>query len=71
MNKVSRLFQEEIQKAVEKAEQEARMEVNRQTAKALLDVLSIELISEVTGLTIEEVKEIEVESKTQKGSDEQ
>lgn len=63
MNKVSRLFEEEKKEAVKEA--------NRKTAKRLLDVLPLEIISKTTGLSIEEIKEIEEEYKTQEGSENQ
>lgn len=70
MNKVSRLFEEEKKEAVKMAEKEGRIKEKKELAQALLDVLSLELISEKTGLSIEEVKEIETECKTQERSKE-
>lgn len=60
MTKVGRLIEEE---AVQRR--------NREIARSLLDVLQIEVIAEKTGLSIDEVKEIEGESKTQEGSEEE
>ncbi|MCR1835048.1 hypothetical protein NSA56_11635 [Oceanobacillus caeni] len=54
MTKVGRAFEEEKQEAVREAEKEEAKRI----AKSLLDVLSLELIAEKTGLDIEEVEKL-------------
>lgn len=58
MTKVGRAFEEEKQEAVKKAEKEAEKKQAKRIAKSLLDVLSLELIAEKTGLDIEEVEKL-------------
>ncbi|WP_066190168.1 hypothetical protein [Gracilibacillus timonensis] len=65
MTKVGRAFEEEKQEAVEKASKDAAERAskrrNKEIAQSLLDVLSLELIAEKTGLTLDEVKELKQE----------
>lgn len=63
MTKVGRAFEEEKEEAVKDAVKKTKEEEKRNLANALLDVLSLELIAEKTGLSMEEVKEIEKEYK--------
>lgn len=54
MTKVGRIFEEEKQEAVARKEKEMKLEI----AKALLDLLTPEVIAEKTGLDIEEVEKL-------------
>lgn len=62
MTKVVRLFEEEKEEAVKEAVREAvarkEREKTLEIAKALLDLLTPEVIAEKTGLEIEEVEKL-------------
>ena len=58
MTKVGRIFEEEKQEAVREAVKKKDRENKIEFAKALLDILSPELIAEKTGLDIEEVEKL-------------
>ncbi|MDU4935718.1 MAG: hypothetical protein E6X43_10420, partial [Peptostreptococcaceae bacterium] len=52
-----------IEEGMEKGKSEGKKEKAIEIAKGLLDILSIEIIAQKTGLTVEEVKSLKDESK--------
>lgn len=58
MTKVARIFEREKKEAVEKAKKEKTTEL----AKSLLDILSVEIVAEKTGLDMEEVEKLKKET---------
>ncbi|WP_242866300.1 hypothetical protein [Clostridium ljungdahlii] len=58
MTKVEKIFEKEKEEAMKETRDQAEKSKAIEIAKNLMDVLSIEMISKKTGLSIDEVKKL-------------
>lgn len=61
MTRVTKIFEEEMKKAIEEAEKKGEKKKALEIAKSLLDYLQPEVISKATKLPLEEVKKLKNE----------